>query len=43
MLSMISKTLSQAYPPNPAFTEENIPDLHGKVRLLLPPKPGRNH
>ena len=43
MLSMIPRAISQAYPPKPALTEENIRDLHDKVRLLPSPKPIGSH
>ncbi|KAI0891545.1 putative short-chain dehydrogenase [Annulohypoxylon nitens] len=29
-----SSTLTQAFPPKPKFTENNLPDLHGKVYIV---------
>lgn len=42
MWNWVSKVISQAYPPKPAFTEETIPDLNGKVSFAHPPTYGRN-
>lgn len=31
-LAFVRNVLSQAFPPKPAFTDKDLPDLHGKVR-----------
>lgn len=32
-LTKMGASFSQAFPPRPVFTEKNLPDLTGKVRL----------
>jgi len=34
-MSNIGNIWSQMYPPKPSFTEANLPDLAGKVRIRL--------
>ncbi|KAI1453286.1 putative short-chain dehydrogenase [Annulohypoxylon moriforme] len=34
MGAQFSSTLTQAFPPKPKFTENNLPDLHGKVYIV---------